>query len=244
MIFSHGAYACALSCCFFVVGAVRYFTSASQSLYCETTVHDFGTVHVGQVLEHAFVLQNTSRRPLDSLSVAPSCGCTTVKGLPTTIAPQTALSIPVRFDTTGMRGKVRKLILVEAKGPHATQLQLAVEADIVHQVRVTPEKLVIDPGKSSTAQTFSISIKGEEKAPEFQIVDVWSSSHKVDVRVEPVDPGREYRVIAQLQKFPSDDSVQEYIKVTTDLPYEQKLIIPVHSVDLDSPAMATLTSLQ
>lgn len=74
--------------------------------------YNFGTIKLGEIVEHEFTLTNTGEAPLIISNVHASCGCTTPDYSKTPIAPGEKGMIKVRFDSNGQMGNQHKIITV------------------------------------------------------------------------------------------------------------------------------------
>ena len=95
-----------------------------QGLADATIEHDFGTVISGQEVKHTFHIPNTTSAPLKVVAVRPSCSCTTLGDLPTSI-PLHGADLSVSLHTNGMNASVKRSIIVELVGSPPVQLVLA-----------------------------------------------------------------------------------------------------------------------
>lgn len=74
--------------------------------------YNFGSIKVGEVVEHEFTLVNTGEAPLIISNVHASCGCTTPDYSKNPIAPGEKGMVKVRFDSNGQMGNQHKVITV------------------------------------------------------------------------------------------------------------------------------------
>ena len=103
-------------------------TTASAKLpkitFAEKGIYDFGPLTEGDTVEHVFKFTNTGEFPLIINNITASCGCTTPEWPREPVAPGTASSIRVRFNSRGKQGEQNKTITVFANtDPAMTDLQ-------------------------------------------------------------------------------------------------------------------------
>ncbi len=92
------------------------------SIRIKSPIHDFGSVPVGQLVEHEFVVSNMGGSPLEILRVRTTCGCTAGNVEPAEIPPGGTGALRVRFSTKGRRGKQRKAIYLITNDPVKKQV--------------------------------------------------------------------------------------------------------------------------
>ena len=107
--------------------------------FAEAGVHDFGTITEGDTVEHDFKFTNTGQYPLIINNITASCGCTTPEWPREPIAPGSASSIKVRFNSRGKSGEQNKTVTIFANTEPAT-------TDLQFKVLVQPKG---DPTKTS-----------------------------------------------------------------------------------------------
>lgn len=97
----------------------------------EETVHDFGNVTQGTVLEHSFKFTNQGDKTLTIGSVNPACGCTgaTLEGK-NEYSKGEAGSIQMTFNTQGREGHIEKTISVSTNDSSNSVVSLRFKCDI------------------------------------------------------------------------------------------------------------------
>jgi len=78
------------------------------------TVHDFGKVKEGAVVEHTFTIKNTGTAPLIIKETRATCGCTVPEKPEQPIAPGATGEIKVKFNTAGKPGAQSKVVTIVA----------------------------------------------------------------------------------------------------------------------------------
>lgn len=76
----------------------------------DKTVHDFGTVNEGEVVEATFIVKNTGKSDLIITHVRPSCGCTVPVWSKDPIKPGDSSKIVAKFNTAGKPNRQSKTI--------------------------------------------------------------------------------------------------------------------------------------
>ncbi|WP_338793628.1 DUF1573 domain-containing protein [Bernardetia sp. Wsw4-3y2] len=80
----------------------------------EETVHDFGNIKEGEVVEHIFKFKNVGETPLILTGVQPSCGCTASDFTKDPVAPGEEGTISLSFNSSGKVGAQNKTATVKA----------------------------------------------------------------------------------------------------------------------------------
>ncbi|WP_338760222.1 DUF1573 domain-containing protein [Bernardetia sp. ABR2-2B] len=80
----------------------------------EKTVHDFGNIKEGEVVEHVFKFKNIGETPLILTGVQPSCGCTASDFTKEPVAPGGEGTISLSFNSAGKVGAQNKTATVKA----------------------------------------------------------------------------------------------------------------------------------
>lgn len=83
----------------------------------DKTVHDFGTINPGDVVNTTFQFQNEGDSPLIITNVDVTCGCTTPKYPKQPIAPGKSADIEVGFNSKGKSGNFYKAITIHSNAP-------------------------------------------------------------------------------------------------------------------------------
>ena len=156
---------------------------------------DFGTVARGEKIAWDFTLKNTGDKPLEILSVQPTCGCT-VADFDKVIQPGATGKVHAVVDTTQFSGPISKGITVASNDPTQPAAQLTMRAIVKPYVDAFPAgfmRFMLLEGESASQSAILFT---EEEAP-FKIVDVVAPSEEVKVDVvklenpeEMTDKGR------------------------------------------------------
>lgn len=100
----------------------------------EHTTHDFGELAADAKVEHAWVVHNDGKAPLEIVNTFPSCGCTASLIENKAIAPGASGILRVSFDAVGQNGDVRKSIAVLSNDPARPRVLLTVLARVLAPV--------------------------------------------------------------------------------------------------------------
>lgn len=99
--------------------------STNASFQWETTLHNFGTIKQGEVVNYTFKFTNNGTEDLKIQSTSASCGCTVPQSPKEPIPPGGTGEIVVRFDSKNKTGQQSPVITVVANtNPKQTRLSL------------------------------------------------------------------------------------------------------------------------
>lgn len=105
--------------------AIEASVSSGASFQWEKTVHNFGTINQGEVVNFTYTFTNNGTEDLLVQSASASCGCTVPKKPNGPIAPGEQGEIVVRYDSKGKSGQVSPVITIVANtNPRQTRLSL------------------------------------------------------------------------------------------------------------------------
>lgn len=116
--------------------AVENNLTSNASFQWETTMHNFGTIAQGEVVNYTFKFTNNGTEDLRIQSTSASCGCTVPNHTKEPVPPGGTGEIVVRFDSKGKSGQQSPVITVVANtSPKQVRLSLRgfVQANAVPQ---------------------------------------------------------------------------------------------------------------
>lgn len=146
----------------------------------------FDEVLEGEVVTHAFIIENQGTASLRVLDVHTSCGCTTAQR-PDSIAPGTSAQIVVKGDTHGYGGGIfNKTITVSTNDAIQPRIRLQLKGPVAVFARIEPGRISLlgEVGEDLQATT---SIAPEPRYP-FHIVKIIPDAclaDKIEVHMEP-----------------------------------------------------------
>ena len=134
--------------------------------YFPAPVYDFGTVVVGQVVKHVFVLTNTGSQTLEIKEVKSTCGCTTAGAWTRTIEPGKGGTIPVEFHTDHVNGPVTKPVMVTCSDTNQPGLTLELKGVVWHPIVILPAAAAFSGVLDSPTNMYrTIRITNQEDHP-------------------------------------------------------------------------------
>lgn len=88
------------------------------------TMHDFGTVHEGEILQYDFKFKNNGPSPLIIGSAAGSCGCTVADYPHEPVRPGQEGVMKVKFNSSGKTGYQEKSVTISSNATRSIRLLL------------------------------------------------------------------------------------------------------------------------
>lgn len=138
----------------------------------------FDEVLDGEIVSHAYVIENHGAAPLEILDVHTSCGCTTAKP-PRAIASGTSGQIEVRGDTRGYGGGVfEKTITVFTNDPLSPRLRLTLKGPVGWFARIEPSRIILR-GEAGAPLKAQATITTNPEYP-FRILEIVADDRLAD----------------------------------------------------------------
>ncbi len=101
---------------------------SSPRISCKQPSYDFGVMPNSKPIEHAFLLRNNGRMPLQIYSLKACCGVTpTIADM--NLAPGATTKLSVKMSLRGLRGKQSKTIVVDSNDPKHPQFELSLTGE-------------------------------------------------------------------------------------------------------------------
>lgn len=116
----------------------------------EKTHHDFGRISQERKVAAKYRVSNTGNAFLNITQVRPACGCTYTMLGKWSLGPGESTEIEAQFDPKGMRGAVRKSILVVSDDPRNPSVTLTLEAEVVQEIMPSVETVYFYQAPRST----------------------------------------------------------------------------------------------
>lgn len=104
--------------------------SIKPQLYFFETMHDFGTVNEGLIVDYTFKFKNNGKGVLEVNNVSTSCGCTIASISSKKIDPGKEGTLRVELDTKNREGKMNRNITIQSNDPSEPNKLLIIVADI------------------------------------------------------------------------------------------------------------------
>ncbi len=82
--------------------------------WAESTLHNFGNINQGEIVEHVFEFTNTGTEDLQISGTSASCGCTVPEHSKDPVPPGQKGKVVVKFDSKGKSGQQNPVVTVNA----------------------------------------------------------------------------------------------------------------------------------
>jgi hypothetical protein len=105
--------------------------AASAKITFEKTELDFGELEHGKVIDMEYKFKNTGDQTLIIKNISSSCGCTVTKVEKKEYQPGEEGTIPVKFFSRGLNGKITRTITVSTNDPENVYTRLKVMGNVV-----------------------------------------------------------------------------------------------------------------
>lgn len=160
-------------------------TGARPKAVATETVYAFNEVVEGEIITHAYPIENQGDAPLEILDVRTSCGCTTAKR-PKSIAPNARDQIVVKGNTSGYGGgKFNKTITVVTNDPDHSEIRLKLSGPVSFFARIEPSYISLQGGITEQVQAEATITRNPEHPFRITAVELdHRLDGKIDVQVE------------------------------------------------------------
>jgi hypothetical protein len=166
--------------------------------YFPEPIYDFGTVIVGQVVKHVFVLTNTGNQTLEIKEVKSTCGCTTAGAWTRIIEPGKGGTIPVEFHTDHVNGPVTKPVMVTCNDTNQPGLTLQLKGIVWHPIVILPAAAAFSGVLDSPTNMYrTIRITNQEDHP-LVLSEPKSNQRSVAAELVTNVPGQIYELTIRL----------------------------------------------
>ncbi len=160
---------------------------------CEKPVHDFGTVWVGPVLRHTFIIKNEGNAPLEITRVKPSCGCTIAGNYPRVIQPGESGEFPFSVSSKRLHNRFEKGITITSTDPVTPTLRLRLRGEVKQYVDVSPPNIYFGKITSNKpVERVATITNNTEKPLELKIKS--EAGGGMETELKEVEKGQKYEL--------------------------------------------------
>ena len=139
-----------------------------------------------------FPYTNTGPHPVTITDTLSSCGCTVVSLTEHTVAKGASGTLSALFTFGARKGRQVKEILVITDDPEQKEERLTLIVHLPEYVRIKPSFVYWSHGAPLEPNILRVEVLSDEP---LSIRSARSSSEKIAVAVETVDPGKSYRIV-------------------------------------------------
>ncbi len=187
----------------------------------------FGPAIAGEILPFEFRFFNPGRQPLEILSVKPSCGCTTSGAYDKRVLPGSSGRLPLKLDTQGMRGPIRRSIRVRTNAPGREETVLWLEGRVEVAFELEPPQVIfglVDPLGQEPQR--KVNIKRSLTEP-IALTGIESGSPAFQPVLRTVAPGETYEITVGITPGLAPGAYVSQIKLLTASSRLPVISIPV-----------------
>ncbi len=199
---------------------------AGPRLVFENEVYNFGQVMSGEVVDYDFQFTNRGKQTLEILKIKPDCGCTQTGEWEPRIDPGKSGRIPIRLNTKGMRGEIRKAIRIITNVPENPNYKVWLEGRVQEPVEISPRAVtfgIINPRQSRRK---TVTIINQLKHPIF-ISKVRCEHPGFIPYLKVIKDGQKFELIVEVKPGLSPGQYSGGVEIQARLPAPSKIWIPV-----------------
>lgn len=183
--------------CAFVSMATAVAADGQARIVVPENVHDFGSVEQGNVVMHAFRIENGGTTPLRIGHLKGTCACTVAASTERDVPPGESAEISVRLDTARLAGPTRKTVTVYTNDPETPVVGLTVTGRVESDLVLSSTALYI--GRIRRGQPAGRDIMITTGRPGGKARVSWAEPTSPKLRTEIVDvPGGGQRLHVEL----------------------------------------------
>jgi hypothetical protein len=195
-------------------------------LVCEAPEFRFGQADSTRTIEHTFVLRNLGDADLAIRAIRPDCGCTAVRADDLTVPPGGRTAIQARLSLKGLKGALRKRLIVESNDPTMPLFTLVMEGEAVTGVDLRPERIALGAITLDSNDVHGIDILFRTNRP-IRILHLDVTSPFFAARQEAPAPGFQHRVTVHAVPPFRPGPIQAALVILTDHPDFPRLEVPI-----------------
>jgi len=204
--------------------------TAGAKAYFPEPIYEFGTVVVGQVVKHVFVLTNTGSQTLEIKEVKSTCGCTTAGAWTRTIEPGKGGTIPVEFHTDHVNGPVTKPVMVTCNDTNQPGLTLQLKGVVWHPIVILPAAAAFSGVLDSPTNMYrTVRITNQEDHP-LVLSEPKSNQRSIAADLVTNVPGQVYELTIRLVPPLGGGNVFGEISVPTSSTNMPVVRVPVWAI--------------
>lgn len=198
-------------------------------LRCDENTFDFGDAWSGTVVEHAYVIHNDGKSPLELLNVKTTCGCTVVD-YDKVIAPggQGKVTVKLTLSKAVQSQPVSRSVQVESNDPANKVVPLTIKGKVKPRVALEPSNAVFGTVTDETDVTRVIKVtnytEGHMKLEPVPLPPGQQSVFKAEVT--EVEPGKVAEIkITGVRPF-AERNNSTVLQFTTGLDKDERISVP------------------
>lgn len=190
--------------------------------------HDFGPVDQGKLLSHKFLLRNAGDQSVEIGDVAFSMSGLTVK-FNRTLAPNEEGVVIVEVKTDDLEGDFEGNVLLQTNDLLLPQLSLNLRGSVRPPIEMRPYGAVFLSLYHGESAQQSVTIVNHQTRL-LNIIAATSHEEHFSTVIEPIVPGREYRLLVSVNPGVFPGRYRETLYLRTDDPEHAELGVRVNII--------------
>ncbi len=197
---------------------------ATFSLSATEPIFDFGSRDTTESVQHVFIVKNATNSPVPISDVKTSCGCTATKVSQKIVPPGGTSEITMTLDLWGMRGYIKKPIVIISEGKPV--LTLAMQGSVTRALEVLPQQLNLGEIQQEGSETRTIVIvTTTEKS--IRVTNVTATTPMLECKIEELSAGNAYAIRVTPRPERGVFEIQGQIRILLDYPANPVIDVPV-----------------
>ena len=179
------------------VAVAKAPAGGKPKLEFDRNVYDFGTTSQVESVTGTFTFHNAGDGELKIQRAVPSCGCTVASVKPDVLKPGQKGELIFTVRLGGARGHLEKHINVPSNDPQNPNINLAIKANVVQVVEVSPSQLIAGDLRPGATTNLTILVRRTD-GKKLSITNTETSNKSVRARVEPGDNDQTAKVNVEI----------------------------------------------
>ncbi|MFN8543527.1 MAG: DUF1573 domain-containing protein [Candidatus Binatia bacterium] len=160
-------------------------------------VHDFGSIEQGDIVSHAFRLENGGTAPLRIENLKSSCGCTVALAGGHVIAPGAFGEVTIRLESGRLAGRTVKTVTVYTNDPASPSVGLTLTGQVVTDLIATPTPLYLGKVRRGEGIRREIRVAQGRAEGAHRVTWIEHGNPNIHATLEPVGEGVQ-RVVVEI----------------------------------------------
>jgi len=196
-------------------------------LVVEQGMFDFGMVERGARIEHTFRILNRGTGELRIDHVKGSCGCTVGVASASEVSGGGEGRVLVTLDTSGMAGRMTKVVNVYTNDPASPVIGLGMTGEIVADIVVSPNPLYLGRVRRGDRTRREVLLRPGRPGGTETVTRVEHGGAVVRATLEPLPSGSGQRLVIELRHDLPLGRFSEQLTLRTTSPREPTLAMTV-----------------
>ncbi|MGO9567746.1 MAG: DUF1573 domain-containing protein [Desulfomonilaceae bacterium] len=198
--------------------------ATGPEIVLDRSVHDFGDVQVGDVVQTEFRVINKGDAPLIIDEVRTSCGCAKAVSRSKEVPPGQETEIAVSYDSAGLSpGRKTQSVLIHTNDGKNSVSKFQVFANVVHPISIEPTNLIARRPNFQERISFPMTATNNSPQPVTLLISAVEGAiskavfQPAQIIVQPNSETR-FQIEMDLKKPDKGNVLNGALTVTTDHP--------------------------